>query len=105
MPDKGFVCVVTEAGTMLNRGRFISDGLLHICEEMKEYFYEIRSNMINCSKIRTFKQTTQESIDTALGRATPANLFSLITSAKPLDASNGTKELKETAPHIFLYDP
>ena len=55
--------------------------------------------------MRTFMQATQESIGTASGTATPANMFSLITSAKPLDASNGIKDLVETTPYICLYDP
>ena len=55
--------------------------------------------------MRAFTQTTQASIGTTSGTATPAKLFLLITSAKLLNASNGTKERVETTPHIFLYDP
>ena len=55
--------------------------------------------------MRTFTHTRQASIGASSGTVTPANIVSLIISAKPLDPINGTKEHVETTPRIFLYDP
>jgi len=58
-------------------------------------------------KVCTSTWTTKSKIIATSGitSARRANLFSLITTAKPFDAGHGTKKFEETAPHVFLYDP